>query len=82
MTDGFCNPKRLELSARAYAEEFGEAALASLLRTLAGVSRVEDVELADRFRVNQELRKATNGADMSPFARLQRRAYANVTVRK
>lgn len=80
MTEGFCNEKRLELSARAYAAEFGEAALASFLRTLAGVSRAEDVEQADRFRINQELRKATNGADPSPFARMQRRAFAKLHV--
>lgn len=77
-TVGYCNERRLQLSARAYASEFGEAALATFLRTLAGVTRAEDIEIADRFRVNQELRRAANGADKSETARLQRRAFAKL----
>jgi hypothetical protein len=75
---GFCNLNRLELSARAYAEEFGADALTTFLRNLAGADCVENVPEADRFRVNRALRDAVNGADASPLARVGRKAFARM----
>ena len=85
---GICSENRIKLSANAFEETKGAAALAVFLRSVAGVDRVEDVPEADRFRVNRELRNAANEAHAATpehqrvFACIGRKAFAKMQVRK
>jgi hypothetical protein len=85
---GECNPRRFEMSAQVYAEKFGDKALARFLQSTAGASRIEDVPEEERFRVNREMRNATNGRPKTEgtslpdvLARIGRNAFAKM-VRK
>jgi hypothetical protein len=92
MSLGECTKNRLELSAKAYAEEFGTEALATFLEEMEDVASIEEVLEGDRFRVNKALRGAIPDARKSRpksppismpdvLAQIGKRAFARM-VRK
>lgn len=79
---GECSPNRIALTAREFAAQRGKEALTTFLRASAGVSIVDDVLEADRFRVNAAMRAELN-ADASPshakaLARIGAKAFAKM----
>ncbi len=84
---GVCSANRIKATARHFAETHGATVLENFLRTVAGVSKIEDVPEVDRFRVNAEMRAVINEAEASTpplhktLARIGSRAFARMVRR-
>jgi hypothetical protein len=84
---GVCSSNRIKATARCFEEVKGPAALATFLRSVAGVANVADVPGDDRFRVNAAMRAAIQDAEASTpplhkaLARIGSRAFAKMVRR-
>ena len=59
----------------------GKEVLRAFLRATAGVSAVDDLPSADRFRVNRAMREELQKLESSPLARIGAKAFAKMVRR-